>query len=62
MGDEFQGVPANEWADYRDEMRVLRNLAVILAILIILIVWTLTEKGVIASPLDLFRTAGPASG
>lgn len=55
MPDDFVGVPKTEWLDLRDRVSILRGLIVVLAALFALLVLTLVQRGVLASPLDLFR-------
>ena len=56
MADDFTGVPSDQWWRLHRDTSVIRLYAVLAFALVVLLVLTLIEKGVLSGWSDLFRT------
>lgn len=55
MADDFTGVPADQWWRVNRDATAARLFAVVALALVVLLILTLTERGVISGWSDLFR-------
>jgi hypothetical protein len=59
MGDEFVGVPREDYRDLADKVSRLSTVLSFLFLLVVLLIWTLITKGVLTSVMDLFTLTAP---
>ena len=62
MADDFTGVPAHEWHEIGRDARRGALFGWLALCLVLLLVFTLIERGTLAGGSDLFRPVSPASG
>lgn len=62
MADDFTGVPEREWHEIGRDARRGALFGWLALSLILLLVFTLIERGVLAGWGDLFRPVSPAGG
>lgn len=63
MADDFAAVPHREWHDALRDAALARTFAWIALWLVVLLVFTLIERGTLAGWADLFHpVTGPAGG